>query len=500
MSRSRFPILFVTSSRIGDAVLTSGLIQRLVEEIPDASFTIVAGPLATPLFRDTPGLERLIPLEKEKRGMHWFKLWRQLRGRRWGLVVDFRGPLLGRMLSTKRRAIRKPNEVGAPPVHKVIEAARLLRLEADPPAPFLFTSAETEAAAEALVGGSAPILAIAPAANWVGKTWPAERFAVAAAELMAPNGPLSNAKLMLLGGPDDRWAAEAVRRVISRDRLIDLVGKVDLLTAYACLKRARLFIGNDSGLMHLAAAAGAPTLGLFGPSDDRLYGPWGKTARALRGPREFEAFKAIDPALNQAVCHMLDLPAAWVVTAAKKLLADTEPKPAAPISASAPAPAKPALPPLIVSPLQPAEPVKSPAKTVAFVRPAAEPAPQLDLGPTPDAPKPSEPTPPATPQPQPAPPAEVPEDLPTPTEVPASEPAPAPTPPSPSAEIVAAPESTPEPGPKPARKPRTPKAAATATLNGEAPKLRAPRKKKPAPEAVPLSEPARESAPEAADD
>jgi ADP-heptose:LPS heptosyltransferase len=489
MSRSRFPILFVTSSRIGDAVLTSGLIQRLVEEIPDASFTVVAGPLATPLFRDTPGLERLIPLEKEKRGMHWFKLWRQLRGRRWGLVVDFRGPLLGRLLSTKRRAIRKPNEVGAPPVHKVIEAARLLRLEADPPAPFLFTSPDTEAAAEALVGGSAPILAIAPAANWVGKTWPAERFAVAAAELMAPNGPLSNARLMLLGGPDDRWAAEAVRRVISRDRLIDLVGKVDLLTAYACLKRARLFTGNDSGLMHLAAAAGTPTLGLFGPSDDRLYGPWGKNARALRGPREFEAFKAIDPNLNQAVCHMLDLPAAWVVNAAKKLLADTEPKPAAPISAqisaspAAPAPAKPTLPPLIVSPLQPAEPVKSPAKTVAFVRPAAEP--ELDLGPTPEAPKPVEPAPPA-------PPAEVPDTSPAPAEVPATEPAPAPAPPSTSAEIIAA--------PKPARKPRAPRAAAKATLNGDAPKPRALRKnkKKPTPEAAPESAP--EAAPESADD
>jgi ADP-heptose:LPS heptosyltransferase len=487
MSRSRFPILFVTSSRIGDAVLTSGLIQRLVEEIPDASFTIVAGPLATPLFRDTPGLERLIPLEKEKRGMHWFKLWRQLRGRRWGLVVDFRGPLLGRLLATKRRAIRKPNEIGAPPVHKVIEAARLLRLEADPPAPFLFTSPDTEAAAEALVGGPAPILAIAPAANWVGKTWPAERFAVAAAELMAPNGPLSHARLLLLGGPEDRWAAEAVRRVISRDRLIDLVGKVDLLTAYACLKRARLFIGNDSGLMHLAAAAGTPTLGLFGPSDDRLYGPWGKNARALRGPREFEAFKAIDPNLNQAVCHMLDLPAAWVVNAAKKLLADTEAKPAAQISA--PAPAKPALPPLIVSPLQPAEPVKSPAKTVAFVRPAAEPAPQLDLGPTPETPKPAEP---AQPQPQPAPPAEVPDAPPAPAEVPATEPAPASAPPSPGAETLAAPE----PAPKPARKPRAPRAAATETLNGEAskPKTRAPRKKKPAPEVVPLPEPASEAA------
>ena len=158
-------------------------------------------------------------------------------------------------------------------MHKVVEAARLLKLEDNPPSPMLFTSRETEAEAEALLGrDKTPILAIAPAANWVGKAWPAERFAVAAAELMADGGPLQNARLMLLGGPDDRWASETVRRVITRDRLIDLVGRVDLLTAYACLKRVRLFVGNDSGLMHLAAAAGAPTVGLFGPSEMILAG------------------------------------------------------------------------------------------------------------------------------------------------------------------------------------------------------------------------------------
>ncbi len=114
--------------------------------------------------------------------------------------------------------------------------------------------------------------------------------------------------------------------------MIDLVGKVDLLTAYACLKRARLFVGNDSGLMHLAAAAGAPTLGLFGPSDERLYAPWGPRARVLRGPRDFATFKSIDPQLNQVVCHMFDLPTPWVVAAARTLLADTA-EPAAPIAA-----------------------------------------------------------------------------------------------------------------------------------------------------------------------
>jgi hypothetical protein len=77
--------------------------------------------------------------------------------------------------------------------------------------------------------------------------------------------------------------------------------------------------------MHLSAAAGAPTLGLFGPSDDRRYGPWGLNARTLRGPRDFETFKRLDPDLNQAVCHMFDLPIPWVVKAARTLLQDTEP-------------------------------------------------------------------------------------------------------------------------------------------------------------------------------
>lgn len=323
---ARFPILFITSSRIGDAVLSSGLIKRLVDEAPQSSFTIVAGPLAAPLFRDTPGLEALIPLEKQRFALHWVKLWRRTRRRRWGLVCDMRGSGLARFLNARRRAVRKPLPASLGPTHKVLEAARVLRLEDDPPAPYLFTSAETEARAEALTAGHGPILALAPAANWVGKTWPAERFAVLAAELLGANGPMAGGRLMLLGGPEDRWSAEPARRSTPRDRLIDLVGNVDLLTAYACLKRARLFVGNDSGLMHLAAAAGAPTLGLFGPSDDRLYAPWGPKARVLRSPRDFEAFLKIDPELNHQVCHMLDLPIDWVVRDAKRLYRETLPE------------------------------------------------------------------------------------------------------------------------------------------------------------------------------
>lgn len=319
-----FPILFVAPSRIGDAVLASGLLKRLHDEIPNARFTIAGGPLSAPLFRDTPGLERLLVVDKEKSGGHWLKIWRQTRGRRWGLVVDMRGSGLAGMLSARKRAVFKRRE-GAEPVHKVLEAARVLNVEDEPPAPHLFVSEETQAAADALLAkSSGPVLAVGPAANWVGKAWAPERFAVVAAKLLDPDGPMPEGRLLLLGSEDDKQTTRTVRHALPRPRVIDLAGQIDILTAYALLRRARLYIGNDSGLMHMAAAAGAPTLGLFGPSDDRLYAPWGPHARALRGPRDFDTYKRLDPNLNQPLQHMGDLSVEAVLNAAKRLHAETE--------------------------------------------------------------------------------------------------------------------------------------------------------------------------------
>ena len=322
MARGSFPILFITATRIGDAVLSSGLIKRLSDEIPDARFTVVAGPAAAPLFEEIPNLDAVIAFAKAKDGSHWFDLWRQVRGRRWGLVVDLRGSALSRFLSTRRRAIHR--KVGGAPTHKVLEAARTLRIEDEPAPPHLFTTSETEARARDLTAGKGPILALAPAANWVGKTWPIERFSRVAMRLLASEGPLKGGRLMVLGGPDDHKLAQGLRDVVGRKQFIDLTDNVDLLTAYACLKHARLFIGNDSGAMHLAAAAGTPTLGLFGPSDERLYGPWGPKARAVRGPRNFEQIRSVDPSFTQALCHMMDLDVETVAAAARSLLADTD--------------------------------------------------------------------------------------------------------------------------------------------------------------------------------
>ncbi|MCR5877428.1 glycosyltransferase family 9 protein [Phenylobacterium sp. J367] len=323
MARGSFPILFITATRIGDAVLSSGLVKRLSDEIPGARFTIVAGPAAAPLFADVPNLDRLIVFEKAKDGSHWFDLWRQVRGRRWGLIVDLRGSAISSFLRRRRRAVFR--KVPGETVHKVIEASRALKIEDQPAAPYLFTSEATEALAAEITQGFGPILAIAPAANWVGKTWPVERFSQVAMRLLGPNGPMRGGRLMILGGPEDAKVAAQLKDVVMRKQLIDLTGRTDLLTSFAALKHARLYIGNDSGTTHLAAAAGVPTLALFGPSDERLYAPWGEHTRVVRGPRTFDQVRNADPTLSQQVCHMMDLTVDTVAKAAEALLAATEP-------------------------------------------------------------------------------------------------------------------------------------------------------------------------------
>jgi len=85
--------------------------------------------------------------------------------------------------------------------------------------------------------------------------------------------------ILLLGGPgkEDRQAAEEVKSALfpgTQTYLIDLVGKLEWGEMAAVIERCNLFLGNDTGAMHLATAVGTPVVALFGPSDPARYGPW----------------------------------------------------------------------------------------------------------------------------------------------------------------------------------------------------------------------------------
>lgn len=310
----RFPILYLAEADATEAVMSSGVLAYLVEAMPQARFTVVGSPDSAPLFADTPNLDRLLVLEREGR-MEWLGLWSRVRDERWGLVVDMRGSSLSGRLRRQKRAVRSGDEAG---LHRVEAAARVLGLDEVPPPRLLFGE-ETQAAVDALIPpGEGPILAVAPGADWIGRRWPAERYAKVATPLLADDGPLAGGRLMIVGAEDDREDAHTVRFAAPRSRVIELQGRLTPLQTAAALSRADLVMGSDSLWTQLAVASGAPTLGLFGPSDETVRGPWG--GASVRGPRSIEELRRIDPRLDQEIQHMMDLPVEPVLKAAKALL------------------------------------------------------------------------------------------------------------------------------------------------------------------------------------
>ncbi|MCX7355975.1 MAG: glycosyltransferase family 9 protein [Alphaproteobacteria bacterium] len=279
-------ILFITGTRVGDAVLSTGLLGHLIEKNPDVRVTVACGAVAAPLFAAVPNLRRVIAMRKQPRGGHWLSLWASCVGTWWHTVVDLRGSAMAYLLPAARRYVKRPSKGQG--LHVVEQLARTLGLEANPPGPRLWTAPEHGQAAERLIPSGGPVLGLGPAANWRGKEWPGEKFFALARRLTAPDGILPGARVAVFGAEEDRPRTDPVLAALPPDRRIDLVGRADLLTAFACLRRCALYIGNDSGIMHMAAAAGTPTLGLFGPSKEGDYRPWGPHTDFIRTPETYD--------------------------------------------------------------------------------------------------------------------------------------------------------------------------------------------------------------------
>ncbi len=310
-------ILFITSSRLGDAVLSTGLLQYLRERYPGVRLTIACGRIAAPIFTALPELDRLLVMRKRKALGHWRELWRACIGTRWDMVVDLRGSAIAWLLRAEKRHILQPARFEQ---HQVVHLGRLLGLE-PPPAPTLWTDTNDEARALDLLAGGGPLLALAPAANWLPKTWPIECFIELAARLSAADGALAGARIMVAAAAHERDAVAPLLSTLPDDRIIDLAGTESLTTVYACLKRADLFVGNDSGLMHLAAAADIPTLGLFGPTSDVHYRPWGDAGAVVRTRESYrDIVEAPDFDPRERICRMQSLTVDQADAGARALL------------------------------------------------------------------------------------------------------------------------------------------------------------------------------------
>ncbi|MBI4601299.1 MAG: glycosyltransferase family 9 protein [Planctomycetes bacterium] len=297
-------ILLVRTSALGDVVHTLPALDALRESFPSAEIHWLVEPLGARLLEGHPKLDRLVvlPRQRWKRDarspLRWpaiavevLRLAAGLRRERYDLVIDFHGNLrsaailalaggrrrigfhradaaeAGGSLLTTHAAARVPPRTSK--VEKNLALVRELGFSRDCPPGTLGLREEDRLWARALVAslpGSGPAVGLHPAVSRFGdlKRWPPERFR----ELIDLLREHHDARVLVTWGPGEREAAEVVGRPTV------LPEEVGLLRFAAVLEALDLFIAADTGVLPIAALLGTPTVGLYGPKDAAVYGPY----------------------------------------------------------------------------------------------------------------------------------------------------------------------------------------------------------------------------------
>lgn len=271
-------LLFIGNTRLGDAIMSTGLLNDLCKYY-EAKATVVCGKVAAPVFDDCPIVDKVITIKKKKYSLHWINIWKEIRFTRWDIICDLRStPIIWLVRSKKRIVLRSSGDKE----HRIVRLSKI-NPTGKKPMPKIWISEQAYVEAKRYINNiSGPFLVIGPTANWAAKVWPTENFAFLIQKLLAYK-ELLGAKIILVGGPGEESVGQDLISQLKGIKPINLIGKPILATA-AIFSLSKVFIGNDSGLMHLAAATGIPTLGLFGPTDDHLYAPSGKNAMFVRTP------------------------------------------------------------------------------------------------------------------------------------------------------------------------------------------------------------------------
>lgn len=158
------------------------------------------------------------------------------------------------------------------------------------------------------------------------KRWPAEKFAVLADLIIAKD---RERRILLFGGKEDADAIDAIMKQTKNPEKIFYVEKSSIRDTASVLKNCKVFVSNDSGLMHLAAALKVPTVALFGPTNPKWVRPWGVKYKIVRlglpcSPCFYYSPKPMDCPANLNYKCIRDLPVEWVYNATEELLRESQ--------------------------------------------------------------------------------------------------------------------------------------------------------------------------------
>jgi heptosyltransferase-2 len=293
-------IMIRATNWIGDAIMALPALRAIRQRYAGAQISILARPYVADIYRDQQVANELIPYDPEGDHRGWSgreKLVSDLRARKFDVALllqnafdaawlAWRAQIPQRigyardarsLLLTKAIPVPKSGEI---PPHEKFYYLELLRragwLDELPDEPHITLrvpdGARQHAAQSLLEAGARPLatrIAVGAGASYgSAKCWPPDRFAKALNDLLSH----TDADVILFGTPGELPVSTVIAAELQRAP-INLTGKTSIADLPALLSQCHLFLGNDSGAMHVAAAVGLPVVAIFGPTDPHGTAP-----------------------------------------------------------------------------------------------------------------------------------------------------------------------------------------------------------------------------------
>ncbi len=279
--------LIVRLGALGDVVHAIPVVAALRDALPSARIGWLVHPRFVPLLQLVEGLDRIHALDRRAGA----RTIREIRRERYAVCLDLQGLLKSaavarlsgarRVLGFSRALLREPaaalaySATGGDGSGHVIDknlsllslvgiTSRSRQFPLRPPAtPVVPCTREILG-----IAPDAPFVLLNPGAAWPNKRWPAECFGAVARDLQARTGLRS----AVLWGPDEATLAAAVARASGGSA--QMAPQTSMVEMFALAHAARLVVSGDTGPLHLAAAAGTPVVGVYGPTPPGRNGPW----------------------------------------------------------------------------------------------------------------------------------------------------------------------------------------------------------------------------------
>jgi len=285
-------ILIVKPSSLGDVVHALPTVNRIRQHYPKAHIAWLINDIFASLLEDNPLVNEVIQFPREKFGAlsnapSFFRFLKTLRQRNFDLVLDLQGLFRSGLITWTTGAAQRvglsdsregsrffyTEVVTVTPKHAVdryLLASDHLGCTDQSVVFPITSSASDKAHIDGLIGQTRKLIAINPSSRWKTKLWGLENFS----DLIKR---LPQDRVVLTGAPNEAAAIQQITQGAT-----NTAGKTNLRQLAELYRRCAVLITNDSGPMHVAAAVGTPVIAVFGPTDPKLTGPYGKKNVILR--------------------------------------------------------------------------------------------------------------------------------------------------------------------------------------------------------------------------